>query len=195
MSSFVYFIAPADRTIVKIGFSHCPKRRLEELGAWSPVPLTILAYVPGSSQDELALHSRYAALHSHREWFRASEEMLADIAMIARLGELPAAFKAVAGQRNPLARIGIRSTPEWRAKVSAVQKARWAQVKYEKALVSAVQSLIAREKISVARFNKLLGFKAVHQRPDRSVFLSLPTVEKMEKLEAFLGFPQQQEAA
>lgn len=76
MKKFVYFIKPigADGP-VKIGFSEAPKKRLEQLSVWSPVPLEVVATHPGDVMLEKKLHEYFRASHSHREWFHITPEL------------------------------------------------------------------------------------------------------------------------
>src|SRR5690349_1785131 len=87
--SFVYFIGTRDRCLIKIGRSRSCARRLIEVSGWSPVPLDILAKAPGEIRDEVHLHNRYREHWSHREWFRATPELMALIEEVKRTGELP----------------------------------------------------------------------------------------------------------
>lgn len=171
-STFVYFIATEDRAKIKIGCSHTPSHRLANLAAWSPVPLTILAAVEGNFDDERALHSRYLALHSHREWFNSSAEMLADIAAIAHLKELPLSFKGKKGEPNTLPRNNsFRDAPGWREKVSETHKKWWAREKRERALVRTIKEYLGDVGIDVAELNSRLGNKLVKQRMDKSIYV------------------------
>lgn len=72
----IYFIADSDTlaTIhsVKIGFtSNNPEWRLGQLQTGSSRTLTLIGCIPGTVEDEVALHRRFKELHSHGEWFRA----------------------------------------------------------------------------------------------------------------------------
>lgn len=81
---FVYFIRPVGMEgPVKIGYSAKPQKRLMELSVWSPFPLEIAAIVPGNSFLEHALHQKFSAQHSHREWFSPSEELTNLIAALS----------------------------------------------------------------------------------------------------------------
>jgi hypothetical protein len=133
LNTYVYFVTTMDRSLVKIGLSFDPDSRLSSLLGGSPIHLEMLAAVPGARRDEFALHRRYLAHHSHYEWFHSTPEMMADIDAISRGGELPTAFRGGPRETNPLAQIGIRATPEWRAKMSEVHKACWANIKRNRA--------------------------------------------------------------
>jgi hypothetical protein len=67
---FVYFLRSGDH--IKIGFSKDPRRRASDLSSGLASGINILAYVPGSRDDERRLHH---ALRRHRqsgEWFAAT---------------------------------------------------------------------------------------------------------------------------
>jgi hypothetical protein len=183
--TFVYFVATEDMAMVKIGCSQVPEHRLSCLAAWSPQPLKVLTAVPGTYADEAALHGRYIALHSHREWFRSSPAMLRDISKIGRLGELPDDFRGHAGMKNPIwGKSPVRSSPEWRAKISEIHKARWAKEKRERAILRDALKFIADHRISIEEFNNQFGQTVVNQRKDGSHYLStwavsLDSIEKL----------------
>lgn len=78
-SCWVYFIAGSER--VKIGLTAGPPaKRFRGLEASSPVPLELLAVRPGHARDEVTLHDRFAASHSHFEWFYTCDEIAAAVA-------------------------------------------------------------------------------------------------------------------
>lgn len=56
--------------MVKIGCSADPWKRCHTIASSSPYPVTVIAQWPGSHAEERELHSRFAGLHAHREWFR-----------------------------------------------------------------------------------------------------------------------------
>lgn len=76
----VYFVQPAAGGLVKIGVAADVKSRLATLQTGSPVPLRVLAVLPGGGQAaEAELHERFAHLRSHGEWFEPAPELLAYI--------------------------------------------------------------------------------------------------------------------
>ena len=87
----IYFIKPigADGPI-KIGCSIAPQARLECLYTWSPLPLEVVAFVPGTFPDECFLHQCFAADHSHREWFHFSPKLRDAIEAIRAAGTVDA---------------------------------------------------------------------------------------------------------
>lgn len=86
----VYFIRRADGVgPVKIGCSSVPEMRLECFQNWSPEPLCVLAYVPGSFLDEQRLHRQFASVRLHSEWFEPVPELLSLVARCVTTGELP----------------------------------------------------------------------------------------------------------
>jgi hypothetical protein len=74
-SGWVYFIRAGEH--VKIGWSRNPKARRDTLATASPFDLEIIGQVPGTEDDERALHGAFAHLHVKREWFRADPALLA----------------------------------------------------------------------------------------------------------------------
>lgn len=82
--TWVYFIRPIGMDgPVKIGTSETPYYRREVLETWSPYPLEIVAEIEGDIRLEQRFHAKHEASHSHREWFKATPELLADIAAIS----------------------------------------------------------------------------------------------------------------
>lgn len=80
---FVYFVRPiGTEGPVKIGCSTAPASRVETYCTWSPVPLEIVATIPGGWSVEWAFHAKFAALRLHHEWFSADPELTATIEAI-----------------------------------------------------------------------------------------------------------------
>lgn len=73
----VYLIQPVHGGLVKIGSAYSPTSRLDEIQRMSPVPLQVVATIPGGYAVETELHQRFADDRSHGEWFRPSEELFA----------------------------------------------------------------------------------------------------------------------
>lgn len=67
---FVYFIAPEDRPVVKIGKANNIKSRIRELQTGSADRLRLLAAIQGDERQEQQLHRRFAGLRLQGEWFR-----------------------------------------------------------------------------------------------------------------------------
>lgn len=75
--NLVYFIKPIGLPgPIKIGCSHAPEQRIENLAAWSPWPLEIMVTVPGDGKLERKIHDRFARHHSHKEWFHGHVDIL-----------------------------------------------------------------------------------------------------------------------
>lgn len=85
----VYFITTSDRSMVKIGSSRNPAKRLESCMTWSPIRLEIIAVAPGSYAEEFALHRLFKAYHSHFEWFRGASEIFDAADLIHKNGAIP----------------------------------------------------------------------------------------------------------
>ena len=115
-SSKVYFIKPVGMDgPIKIGSSTCPAKRLETLAVWSPFPLEMIVDVDGDLADEQFIHSCFADVHSHKEWFNASKMLTDTIERIAKSGSLD----WVRDELKPIGRIrnvgkGSRPCPEYR---------------------------------------------------------------------------------
>lgn len=70
---YVYFLAHKD--LVKIGYSADIKHRVRSIQTMSPVPLTLLGFIPGDKRIEQNIHRRFAHLWSHGEWFKLTPEL------------------------------------------------------------------------------------------------------------------------
>lgn len=70
----VYFIRSKSNGLVKIGFTTGdPDGRLGVLRRMSPSPLESIGVIRGPMTLENALHSRFAGLRRHGEWFEPDE--------------------------------------------------------------------------------------------------------------------------
>jgi hypothetical protein len=70
MAGFVYFLLNPEIRAVKVGWAADPRKRVSAIQVASPHKLTLEATVPGTIEDEQALHR---ALRSHKmsgEWFQ-----------------------------------------------------------------------------------------------------------------------------
>lgn len=84
---FVYFVRPIGAEgPIKIGCSRSPGDRLKHLTQWSPLPLEVIGFLPGSFKDEAFLHRCFYDLRIHYEWFRAASELTDAVAEILRTG-------------------------------------------------------------------------------------------------------------
>lgn len=90
--SFVY-IVEAENGLVKIGVSTDPTRRAKDFYIHSPVLVRLVAFWPGSREDEQALHAQFSSCRNHCEWFRSG-------------GALTAFVESKRGQNVP-------AIPEW----------------------------------------------------------------------------------
>ena len=79
LPGFVYFIQAASlEGPIKIGFTrNNPTRRLRILQVGSPVRLAVRGAFPATAVEEVALHGRFEANHSHGEWFDPTPELCA----------------------------------------------------------------------------------------------------------------------
>jgi hypothetical protein len=66
-----------DFTMIKIGHSKNPRKRISHLRAGQPHGLTLLATLPGGEDEERRLHARFARhrVPGTREWFRTEAEV------------------------------------------------------------------------------------------------------------------------
>ena len=70
----IYFIGCNDR-YVKIGVSHSPGDRLNDLQVGNPYDLTMLKTIDVSHKAEAYLHDKFSHLHHRREWFNLTSEL------------------------------------------------------------------------------------------------------------------------
>jgi hypothetical protein len=78
-SGYVYLIGAESLDRVRIGWTTDPGRRPGELVRSSPVPLSYLALLPATQEDEGWLQHRFRHLNVHDDWFQLSAEILAFI--------------------------------------------------------------------------------------------------------------------
>lgn len=67
---------------IKIGCSKDPQTRLALYMCWAPIPLEVVALLPGDYRLEQRFHARFLDQHTHHEWFSASPALTATIAAI-----------------------------------------------------------------------------------------------------------------
>lgn len=79
--AFIYFFKCGDR--VKIGLARDVKERRDRISSFCPYPLEILAVMPGTRADEMALHQRFASFRTHGEWFHCQGGLADYIAGLA----------------------------------------------------------------------------------------------------------------
>lgn len=74
----IYFIQDEAVGLIKIGYTGAEDadQRLRALQTGCPAGLTLLHTMPGSKEDERALHQRFAAARSQGEWFRPVPALL-----------------------------------------------------------------------------------------------------------------------
>lgn len=81
-ASVVYFIRSPMTGLIKIGTTRRLQTRLGDLCRAAGHDVELLASMPGSVEEEYALHQRFAKHRERGEWFRASEELAALIGSI-----------------------------------------------------------------------------------------------------------------
>ena len=84
----IYFIGCNDR-YVKIGVSHSPDSRLNDLQVGNPYDLTMLKTIDVSDKAEAYLHDKFSHLHHRREWFNLNSELREYIATEVENGFTP----------------------------------------------------------------------------------------------------------
>ena len=71
----VYFIEAPSAGVVKIGYASAPSERIKSIQGMSPIPLRMVATMPGAIADERNLHKKFSHLRSHGEWFHFTSEI------------------------------------------------------------------------------------------------------------------------
>jgi len=121
----VYFLKPVGHAgPIKIGVSNNADGRLATYAAWSPLPLELLATVPGSFALERNLHEVFAHAHSHLEWFHPVDELLRGIHALQRGVPVEQAFDLSnrTGSIFHTARRKARFTPQYRERLGFNQR-------------------------------------------------------------------------
>ena len=83
----IYFIGSSTRSMIKIGASNSPARRLGELQEGNPEQLRILATMPICAErgfTEKAIHALFAEHRETGEWFRSCFELRELIRLIGQ---------------------------------------------------------------------------------------------------------------
>lgn len=70
---YVYLVSDGDA--YKVGYSTDPHGRLASLQTGNPRRLRLLFYVPGTPEDEAALHAKYIGDNLLQEWFCPTPEL------------------------------------------------------------------------------------------------------------------------
>src|ERR1700722_16208427 len=85
----IYFIQDRRTFAIKIGYTSAdnPESRQKALQTGNPNELVILGGMPGSQQDEQALHRRFAHCRLAGEWFNPAPDLLQ---LVIQAGNLPA---------------------------------------------------------------------------------------------------------
>ncbi|MDB5697933.1 MAG: nuclease family protein, partial [Alphaproteobacteria bacterium] len=73
----IYFLAGAG--LIKIGVTTNLTSRIRSIRNSSPVPLELLAVIPGNNFTEAGFHQRYASQRRHGEWFDDTPELRQEI--------------------------------------------------------------------------------------------------------------------
>ncbi len=100
MTNQVYLIGSPDSSLVKIGWTDNPKRRLRDLQTGSPVLLQLLAVFEGGPIVEADLHRRFADKRRHGEWFDLGPDPVAVVSPFVKTAQVEEAERT--GRRQPL---------------------------------------------------------------------------------------------
>ena len=73
--TFVYFIESETSGLVKIGKSVNPASRFSAIRTMSPDKLVLIGAIPESEHSESELHTKFAHLRKHGEWFEDCAEL------------------------------------------------------------------------------------------------------------------------
>jgi DNA-binding transcriptional regulator YdaS (Cro superfamily) len=83
VTGYIYAMRAED--IVKIGWSKKPEQRLSKVNSDSPVFVTLVGFVPGTLEQEQALHDLLSPWRMTNEWYRAWGAVAEFIAMLPPL--------------------------------------------------------------------------------------------------------------
>jgi hypothetical protein len=140
MTGLVYFVRPTGKLgPIKIGYSSKDVReRVRQISAQSPLPVEMVACVPGSKRLEANIHQCLAASHSHFEWFHPTDEVLAFLEKVIAGVAVDQAIDLSSRRGH----IRINPSTQWdaatRKKMSYLHKVRLATNRARKALGSFV---------------------------------------------------------
>lgn len=130
----VYFFKPVGFDgPIKIGCSDTPFERLTLFAGWSPHPLEMIGFVPGTYADEQFLHECFADSHAHREWFQSSPALRDAIQTILNAGTVDAVRGSLKPVASIRARISRRSSPAMKECTSFKMKVMWTEKRIRKA--------------------------------------------------------------
>lgn len=142
----VYFAEALGK--VKIGYSVNPEQRIQAVGEWIPVPITLLATMPGSLALEAAIHRMFAQEWSHGEWFHFTRRVHDFVERVIAGLPIPITDRDLAEFENPRRkaiaekkrltrkiqhvseplRSQIRAVPKGRAIPSKLLERAWAEI-------------------------------------------------------------------
>jgi hypothetical protein len=177
----VYFIKPCrfDGPI-KIGFSRTPSERLIDITTWSPWPLELMGFVPGTLADEGYLHKCFADHHSHREWFHSSKKLRDAIGRILSSGVI-AGDRALSPVGNIRKSRWETMTAERRLCISYRARVRWALKRVDPSVEKGVYFSAAPDVSQI-----LSRWDGSYHRRDSAI---QPSLEEMKRLDEFIADP------
>ncbi|MFB8166021.1 GIY-YIG nuclease family protein [Streptomyces rubiginosohelvolus] len=100
MTNQVYLIGSTDSSLVKIGWTDNPKRRLRDLQTGSPVLLQLLAVFEGGPIVEAELHRQFADQRRHGEWFDLGPDPVAVVSPFVKAAQVEEDERT--GRRQPV---------------------------------------------------------------------------------------------
>lgn len=123
----VYFAKPVGMDgPIKIGCSTLPHSRLMQLATWSPFPLEIIGFVPGTFADETFIHQCFADLHTRHEWFMSSPALRETIQAILDGGSIDSARSILKSKGKIRNTLGKKRSDESRRRQSYNFRIIWA---------------------------------------------------------------------
>lgn len=121
----VYFIKSYCNKYIKIGTTSNLKRRMIELQAANPKPLTLLGTIEGSFDTEATLHLIFAKYRVQGEWFRSSGELKALQKILSNRGQgYPTEVKNVRDIQLAIKHLQVREAANRKPKLKKKLKGR-----------------------------------------------------------------------
>jgi hypothetical protein len=109
----IYFIQPADGGPVKIGYSDDVEARRRQLVTYYNCPLVLLGVMPGSREEEQAIHARFAHLRLGRtEQFRPAPDLMEFIGQPLPVDINPDTIAKMVASMGAI--LSVRGSEEWR---------------------------------------------------------------------------------
>jgi len=108
----IYFIRAEGASVVKVGHSVSPVKRLQSMRTWSPVPLELVAFdKSGDYLTEAEFMFRHESFRSHGEWFHHVGPVAACVEETRLTGTLPGGWYIPTVYKKTGVYKGASSTP------------------------------------------------------------------------------------